>query len=87
MSADLPEYIKSLLPAEPSHAENEKLTLRFVECEISEISKAGLITIKAREPVIQVNQGNKIDKDLLDLLFVKGSPDYDVKLDSWKVAN
>ena len=69
------------------HKDSERLTLRYAECVITEISKAGLITIQAREPVIKVNLVNKIDKNLLDLLFIKGSPDQDVKLETWELAN
>ena len=50
-----------------------------MECEISDITKAGLLTIKAKEPVIQINQGKRIDKNLLSLQFEKRSTE-DIKL-------
>ena len=50
-----------------------------MECEISDITKAGLITIKAKEPVIQISRGKRIDKDLLSLKFEKKSTE-DIKL-------
>ena len=63
-----------------------KVSLRLANVFISEIDRSGLVTIKFREPVYLINDGTRIEPQLLTVSYLKNSEE-DVKLTKWELVN
>jgi hypothetical protein len=62
-----------------------KVSLRFADIKISDVSRNSLVTLKMSEPVRQVNEGTKIEPELLQVEYIKNSEEV-VQMTKWELV-
>lgn len=74
------------LPPPPVPKINKRVELRFAECELKPIDESGKLTIQIHERVNLMNEGSRIDADMMSLDFILNSEEV-VSFEGWDLVS
>jgi hypothetical protein len=77
---------RKYMPPKPPVGKNQRLELRLAEFYIKEINQAGRMTIRFREEVNLMNEGKRIDPDMMTISFNKVSDEV-FKFEGWEMIS